>query len=430
MSGTKILANAIMTIEAIASGMREGYCAGSTFGGANMKITVMGAAGVLGLLAAVATYTTAQADVTITQKTNLDVASLITTHGASTLSLTADKQRDDTESHCEGVMSIVCGNVQSGDIVRLDKDLSWYLEPKKKLYRETVFASPAELAAMRAKMQANLDKMNSCPVSQKQQPIDKSKCQMSPPKYDVQKTGDRMTIAGYDAQHTRASLTETCTNNDTGDVCDTVIALDVWLTQDALPGSSERLAFSKAYAKKLGLDETANLFRGDVAKYLAPYQSQIKELTSKSAALKGQSLRTSIRVLIGGPNCAATKNGGSSSTSTANSSDTSSNPLNNVNQAGKAVGSFVGGLFHKKKTDDSQAAAPVDAPATVASATPLSPDPFALLTQLGSFTVETVSISTDAIPADRFDIPAGWTKEVPKPTKAGTDEFTCPKSGS
>jgi hypothetical protein len=390
-----------------------------------MKINPMGVINAVCLLAGSATYTIAQADVTIAQKTNLDVASLISTHGASTLSLTTDKQREDSESHCEGVMSIVCGNIQGGEIVRLDRDLSWHLEPKKKLYREVVFASPADLAAMRAKMQANIEKMKSCPVSQKQQPIDKSKCQMSPPKIDIHKTDERMSIAGHDAQRTRASLTESCTNTDTGDVCDTVIAVDIWLTQDALPGSSERLAFSKAYAKKLGLDESVKLFRGDVAKYLAPYQAQIEQLQAKSADFKGQPLKTSLRVLIGGPNCGATAKNNSNSSSAGNSSDTSSNPLNNVNQAGKAVGNFVGGLFHKKKADDSQppaAAAPPDAP--------VSPDPFAQLTQLGSFTIETVSISTDPIPAERFEIPAGWTKEAPKQARSDNDEFTCPKSGS
>jgi hypothetical protein len=396
-----------------------------------MKNGLVGVIRVACFITAVTSSVIVHADVTITQKTNLDVASLISSHGSSTFSLTADKQREDSESHCEGLMSIVCGNIQGGEIVRLDRDLSWHLEPKKKLYRETVFASPAELAEMRAKMQANLEKMQSCPVSQKQQPIDKSKCQMSPPKLEIHKTDDKMSIAGHDAQRTRGSLTETCTNNDTGDVCDTVVVVDIWLTQENLPGSAERLAFSKAYAKKLGLDDTAALLRGDVAKYLAPYQSQIKQLQDKAAQFKGQPLKTSLRVLVGGPQCGATSNNKSSSTSASNSSDASGNPLNNVNQAGKAVGNFVGGLFKKKKTDDSQpAAAPSDAPANSPGATPAAPDPFAQLTQLGSFTVETVTISADPIPADRFDIPAGWTKEVPKAAKQGSDEFTCPKSGS
>jgi hypothetical protein len=391
-----------------------------------MKITLLGVLATACFTTVGGAGTSARADVTITQKTNLDVASLIDAHGATTLSLTADKQREDIESHCEGVMSIVCGNLQSGEIVRLDRDLSWYLEPKKKLYREQVFASPVELAAMKAKMQANLEKMNSCPVSQKQQPIDKSKCQMSPPKFDIHKTDDKMSIAGHDAQRTQASLTETCTNNDTGDVCDTVIAVDVWLTQDVLPGSDDRAAFSQAYAKKLGIEDSATLFRGDVAKYLAPYQAQIQQLQAKSADFKGRPLKTTLRVLVGGPHCSAMANTKSDTTTTNDSSTTATNPLNNVNQATKAVGNFVGGLFHKKKADDSQPPAGT----TAGGAPPASADPFAQLTQLGSYSVETVSINTDAIPADRFDIPAGWTKEVPKASKAGNDEFTCPKTGS
>jgi hypothetical protein len=133
-----------------------------------------------------------QADVTLEQRTTLDVASVIRTHGSSTTNVTADKKREDTESHCEGLMSLVCGNVRSGEIVRLDRGLTWHLEPDKKRYREDVFATPEELAAMRSKMQARLEKMRSCPVPQKQQPIDKSKCQMSPPKIDVHKTDDKI----------------------------------------------------------------------------------------------------------------------------------------------------------------------------------------------------------------------------------------------
>src|SRR5882672_4834669 len=84
------------------------------------------------LTAVLATCTaTVQADVTIQQKMSLDVVSMIKVHGASTTSLTTDKKREDTESHCEGVMSLVCGNVQGGEIIRLDRDVTWHLEPTK-----------------------------------------------------------------------------------------------------------------------------------------------------------------------------------------------------------------------------------------------------------------------------------------------------------
>jgi hypothetical protein len=195
---------------------------------------------------------------------------------------------------------------------------------------------PEDLAQMRAKMQARIEQMRSCPVSQKQQPIDKSKCEMSPQKIDVHKTDDNISIAGHDAQRTLATLTETCTNKDTGDVCDTVVALDVWLTQDKLPGAEDRRAFDQAYAKKLGLVDEQGAMRGEFAKFLAPYQSQIKQLTDKSSDLKGQPLKTSLRVLMGGPQCSNAKS--KSSESADNSAEDHRNPANDVEQAYKENG--------------------------------------------------------------------------------------------
>jgi hypothetical protein len=270
--------------------------------------------------------------------------------------------------------------------------------------------------------------MRSCPVSQKQQqaqPVDQSKCQMSPPKIDVQKTDEKLSIAGYDTQRTSATLTETCTDKDSGDVCDTVVAVDVWLTQQSLPGSSDRRAFDLAYAKKLGLEDPQSFITADVAKYLAPYQSQIKMLQEKSAAFKGQPLKTSLRVLMGGPQCAAmNKSKSNGDAGTDNSGNGAANSLNNVAQAGKALGGLVGGLFHKKKADDSQSDSP---PPDAAPGAAAMPDPYAQYQQLASFTQETVTISTDPIDAERFNVPANWTKEVPAAGKSD-DEFSCPKT--
>jgi hypothetical protein len=379
----------------------------------------------------------AQADVTIQQKNALDVASIIKSHGSSTSSITADKKREDSESHCEGMMSLVCGNVHNGEIVRLDRGVTWHLEPDKKRYREDIFATPEELAQMRAKMQERLEKMRSCPVSQKQQqPIDKSKCEMSPPKIDVHKTDDRMSIAGHEAQRTLATLTETCTSRDSsGDVCDMVVAVDVWLTQEKLPGAGDQQAFGQAYAKKLGLADQVDILRGEYANFLAPYQAQIKQLTERSSGLKGQPLKTSLRVLMGGPQCGTTKKmKDNDSAGGDNSSGTSSNnPVANVAQAGKAIGSALGGLFHKKKSGEDPAASPPPDAATNAPAAapgPGTPDPYAQFMQMAAFTTETVNISTDAVPAERFEVPADWKKEERKPSKPGEDDFTCPKTGS
>lgn len=398
--------------------------------------------------AAAASFCTAtvQADVTIEQKTTLDVASMIRSHGSSTTSIASGKKREDTESHCEGMLSLVCGNIRGGEIVRLDRGVTWRLHPAKKSYAEEVFATPEELVQMRARMQARLEKMRSCPApaAQGQQPIDKSKCQMSPPKIDVHKTDDKMSIVGHDAQRTLATLTETCTDKDTGDVCDTVVAVDIWLTQDNVPGAADRRAFQQEYAKKLGLVDEQGALSGEFAKFLAPYQSQIKQLTDKSSEFKGQPLKTSLRVMMGGQQCSASaKIQANSSTSgggaAGDNAAAGSNPVTSVAQAGKAIGSsvsnLVGGLFHKKKADDSQPAAGAStaagatAPDAPAPGVPAAPDPYAHYVQLAAFTSETVTIDAGAVPADRFDVPADWKKEVPKSVKQGDDDFTCPKTG-
>jgi hypothetical protein len=365
-------------------------------------------------IAAAAASSLAHADVTIEQKTTFTLGSSIHMHGDLTNSITADKKREDSDTHCEGMMSVLCGNLQSGEIVRLDRDLTWRLQPKKKTYREEVFATPEQLALMRAKMQANLEKLRSCPASNPQPSADKSKCVMSPAKIDIHKTDDKMSIAGHDAQRTSATLTETCTDSDTGSACDTVVVLDVWLTQDKVQGAEERKAFALAYAKKIGLDDAQGTMRAEFARFLGPYQTQIKQITDKSSDLKGQPLRTSLRVVMGGAQCKTMpKEDGSG--------DSGTNPTAAIAQTGKAIGSLVGGMFGKKKTADSDAAA--------SPAAPNPNDPYAQYTQLAAFNIETVSISEAAVPADRFEIPADWSKETPKPAKSGDDDVQCPKTG-
>jgi hypothetical protein len=413
----------------------------------NKEAAGMRCAGMV-ILASLGCSAAARADVTIQQNTTLDVASMVRMHGTTTESIVADKKRSDTESHCEGLLSMVCGNQHGGEIVRLDRDVTWHLEPDKKRYREDVFATPEQLKMMRARMEAMQEKMRSCPVPQSQAaPVDKSKCEMSPPKFDVRKTDESKTIAGHDAQRTVLTLTESCTDKQTGDVCDTVVAFDLWLTQDALPGSADQKAFQHAYAQKLGLDDPQGVMRGQVDKFLAAYHSQIQQLAAKSSDLKGQPLRTGLRVLIGGEHCASAAKmkdqtpagGGSNTLADASQAGAAAGASNGAAQGaasraagsglagtiagsavGASVGKLMGGLFNKKKAPD-------------AAATPVadkSADPFASMAQVAQFTIETVSISTDAVAPDRFDIPAGWTKETPKASSAADKEFTCPKTGA
>jgi hypothetical protein len=64
-------------------------------------------------------------------------------------------------------------------------------------------------------------------------------------------------------------------------------------------------------------------------------QTQIKQLTDKSSDLKGQPLKTSLRVMMGGQQCSATAKMKSNGSSSADTAAGSPNPITNVAQAGR-----------------------------------------------------------------------------------------------
>jgi hypothetical protein len=393
----------------------------------------------------------AHADVTVQQNMSFDLA-FIKAHSTSTEYTTNDKQRRDSSMQCEGWMKMLCGNSQSGEIVRLDKDVSWALDPDKKSYRETRFMTDAERQEMQARAQAVMEKMKQCPMpaADKSQGPDVSKCQMSPPKVDVKQTDEHGTFAGHDTRKSVVTITQSCTAPDTGDVCDMVFSFDSWLTQDQIEGLDQRRAFETAYLKKLGITDNPALNK-QLRQFLAPYAGTLKDLQAKSGDLKGYPLKTTFRVLFGGEHCASAKGrqsagagsdsvlgdaGAAAGQAAANSSQNeASNAAGQAiaqkagssaggNIIGSAANAFsnklIGGLFQKK-------AAPAPAAAPAAGGGGAAPAPG--MVQAAQMTIETTAITTGAVPASQFDIPAGWKLIVPKPTAQKDEEFTCPKTG-
>ena len=82
---------------------------------------------------------------------------------------------------------------------------------------------------------------------------------LTPPTFDVKSTDKHATFVGHVSAAHATSMTQSCKNKDTGDVCQYVIALDTWLTQDQIAGLDEKRAFQTAYMKKLGLDTQSEL---------------------------------------------------------------------------------------------------------------------------------------------------------------------------
>jgi hypothetical protein len=364
----------------------------------------------------------AGADVTIQQQTVFDL-SIVKAHSDSTEYTASDKQRRDSALHCEGLMSLVCGGNDAEEIIRLDRDLQWTLTPKRKEYLEHPLPTAAQREAQMLELQAEIDKMKQCPATQRQTAPapDQSTCKMSPPKFDIQQTDTHATLIGHDARLTQMTLTQSCSNPDTGDTCDFVIGMDTWLTQEEIAGLEDRRAFQSAYLHKLGLDAGGGLeMQAQIKRILAPYAHSLEQLAAKAGDVRGYPLKTAFRISYGGAHCAAVQNqtaSGSPGASGQGSSSDSGSPgiPTNVGSAAIALGSKLGGLFGKKKSDapaDSTTPAPATAPGMI---------------QAAQFTVETKSITPGTIAPDTFEIPAGW-KLVQPPAARPSKEFTCPKS--
>ncbi len=394
----------------------------------------------------------AQADVTVEQKTSMDLA-FIKMHITRSEAISGMKKREDSNASCEGFMSFFCRKASSGEIVRLDKDMIYDLEPAKNSYREHALPTAAERQEMQRRMQEAMQKMKQCAAQQPQHAaVDTSKCKMSPAKLDVKNLGAAGQILGHNVHHTSLTLTSTCTNEQTGDACDMQFGMDSWLTDDEVAGLADERAFSRAYMEKMGLTgEGMASMAKQMQQFLAPYADQMKELQAKSSDLKGHPLRSEFRVSFGGEKCAAARNnggnpasgGGSGSNTGVNSGEVTDAVANSTAEvaASKAADGSVGGtiasrtlssvggkllsgLFRKKAHADEEAKAPASTGQVAPAATPPG------MATILSMTTETTAITPGSVPADRFEIPAGWKKIVPPPSRAGNEEFTCPKAGS
>ena len=388
------------------------------------------------------------ADVTIQQQTQFDFA-IIKSHGTRTEATTLDKRRSDSEMHCEGMMSMFCGNTQSGEIIRLDRNVEWALEPKKMEYRETPLPTAAQVLAMRQEAQAMMEKVKQCPAMTQHTAPDTSKCQMSPPRVEVKQPGTHATFAGHDAQLTQIALTNSCTDKTTGDVCEFAFTLDSWLTQDQIAGLDDQKAFMRAYQAKLGIDPSDPAMQKQMRQFLAPYADVLKQVSAKSDELKGYPLKTVLRIAYGGEHCAAVKNqpAGGSGDVVADASHAAGDAAaaSAASAAGSAAGAAAGnmaknsvggsvfssaanafgsklasGLFNKKKADT-----PPPAPSG-ASATAPAPG----MIQAAQISIETTSIDASTVPSNKFDIPSGWKKVEPKAKETGQKEFSCPATGT
>ncbi len=389
----------------------------------------------------------ARADVTVGQKTSMSLGG-INIDVDSVERTSADKQRSDSTVSCHGVLALFCHDVESGRIVRLDRRVEWELQPKKRLYSERPFPTAEQRAAAQQQLDAAMEEMKNCPMPQSQNASqtapDTSHCQLSSPVLNVNDTEEHATILGHDARKTSVVLSQTCTDTQTGDVCEIDYGFETWLTVDQLPGSDERKAFVRKYLEAQGLDPNNPQLQRTVEQFMAPYADALKQLRSKAADLKGYPLRTTFYMAFGGPHCAKAKQ--AAQQQVASSGGSSGFSMHSI--ASKALAGGFAGLFHRGaaaiNTNSAGGAAAAGAaneaaePAAGAAASSVTPQSSAgnstgaapapgALVRVVSLTSETTLIDTSSIPSEQFEIPADWRLEPQKQVTSRGPK--CPSAG-
>ncbi len=402
----------------------------------------------------------ALADVTIEQHSTMSLASIDMEINTSERT-SNDKQRRDSDTKCHGFLAMFCRDAQSGEIVRLDKQVKWQLEPKKKQYTEHPFPTAEERALAQQQAQQLMDQMKQCPMPQSTagHPTgpDTSHCQLSSPQLDIKQTDQHATVAGHDTQKSSIVLSQTCSDPQSGDICEIDYGFDVWLTSDDIQGVDERNTFTKSYLSAQGLDASNPQIQGMMQQFMAPYGDSLKQLQSKSAELKGYPLRTEFYMTFGGPHCSSARGAQTQQAQApaqGNAASRSGGFMHSL--TANAVGGALGGLFHRNANIDTSsvggqvasnaanqtADAATNAAANAAgnaagnattgavsanapAAGTTAPAPSDKV-RVVSFSTETTSISTATIAADQFDIPAGWQLQALQARKEKEQQFTCP----
>jgi hypothetical protein len=347
--------------------------------------------GILGLAAG-----TAQADITIESATSVEgvgAMAFANMSGTSRTSISGDRARTESDMKMQSkIVGFLARNAlgPSAEIILLDQDKLYHLNMNKKEYTETTFEQ------FRGQMQKMSDQMNSSENKQQPSAVDQSKCVWLPAKVDVTKSGEKAQFAGYDAQRVTVTATQPCQDKDTGAICEIALVLDQWTSAD-FAESSEARKFYAAYASKIGIGQSNSQDVSERAKALfGQYKGVWTEVAAKMQSVKGYPVKSSFTLGLGGPQC---KDSNSQQAQTSQTDNSSPSPSG---IAGAVVGK-LGGLFQKKK-DTSDAPAPPPAPAVAPITMP--PGDVTLMT----VSSQLVSVSTNAVSADAFTVPAGFKK--------------------
>jgi hypothetical protein len=317
--------------------------------------TVKGISIILGLAFLIGLVIPVSADVIVHHKSTANMAGMMSMEMSGIDNTKGDKNYSDVTTTMTGGMMAMLGQGkprQGITITRIDKALTWDLNPEKKTYTEKTFES----------IKKDFNDLNKDAKSEK-----------NDDEYvwtiDVKTPSGSQNINGFNCKN----VIGTATGIKKKDKSDTLfITYDVWVT-DNVPGSAEVDAFHKNYAKAIGADEM--WAKEGMASMMKDYGSKFGELAFKVGEAGGYPIKTSMLVEASArPGAEGKESGGQS-----------------MNDAMSKMSK----LFGKKNAEEPQKKE-VSKSGRNASF---------------SFTNEVLSIEQKSVADGQFDIPTGYKKK-------------------
>ena len=336
------------------------------------------------------------ADVSIKHNTRIEGVGLMKFMNMSIVSETAvskDRARTDTQMNADSRMVRMFAGKGSTEIVRLDLDTVYTLEPDKKRYSEI------SLAQQRAEIEKAMADARTAQAGQPQNPagLDESNCEWSEPETEVIRYDDRETVAGFSAERLTITASQSCTDRkNPAQVCRYRLAMDQWLSPE-MPGGEELLDYYRAYSERLGFDVSRSRdFAQRAESMFSGYQDIWQEVVAQMQEVNGYPVKSSFALAIGGPQC------GMADQPSLGEVETPSVGQSVGRAVGGSIGGAIGGLFGRKKKEAEEAAPVETKPEQVTTVDGLQP----FLT----ISSELISASTGSVSADQFTVPAGYRK--------------------
>jgi len=244
-------------------------------------------AGFICLAGSVISASMVHADLTMKETTvikGLPMVGDVTAH--STVMVSGDRQRSETTTEMSGRLArmMAGGGQESVEIVRLDRELTWSLNPSEKTYTEMTFQQIRDLMqGMDAEMEDELDEFDDEAGG-----VDL--------KIDVRKTGEKRKIAGYDTEEVVVTVEGEAEDEDTGEMVRSRWIMTMWMAKDA-QGLSEIEEFNRAMTGKMGFPaDGADQF----ASLLSSYAGGLKAMTGAMEDIEGIPLESHMQIEVEG----------------------------------------------------------------------------------------------------------------------------------